>query len=125
MNVKETLRGMLCVALALSVLVGCYPDPTEPDFLVDDIYGTWRSGSLYYRYDYGYMGETWDVADDVSEGEGQEFEWEIVGVGMTHIYIMEMGAAVPKTYVIDELTPTVLRYHDDYGKHYKFDKVSY
>lgn len=124
MSVKETLRGMLCAALSLSVLCCCSPDPVaEPDFLVEEIYGTWRSGSLYYRYDYGYVGETWDEADDVFEGEGQKFEWKIEGIDMTHIYIMEMGAAVPKTYVIDELTPVVLRYRDDYGKYYKFDKV--
>ena len=123
MSLKEILRGLLCAVLALSVLVCCSPDPI-PTFSVKDIYGKWRSGTVYYRYNHNYEGVTWDESDDVYESEGQRFRWEIAGGDMTHIYMMEMGeAAIPKPYVIDELTPTVLRYHDDYGKYYKFDKV--
>lgn len=124
MNMKKLLRRVACMALALVALVSCVPDMGMPDFSVDDIYGKWKSGTLYYRYDHGYKGVTWDIADDVAEDEGQPFEWEIVDDDMTHIYIMEMGASIPKTYVIDELTPTVLRYHDDYGKTYQFSKVA-
>ena len=124
------MRKVLCrvafLAFALVALVGCIPEfGMEADFSIDDIYGKWRSGTLYYRYDYGYKGVTWDTSDDVSEDEGQRFTWEIVGTDMTHIYIMEMGSNVPKTYIIDELTPTVLRYHDPYGKYYRFSKVGY
>lgn len=117
------LRNVMCMALALVALVSCQPDMGEPEFSIDDIYGKWRSGTLYYRYDYGYEGATWDTADDVTEEEAQRFTWEIVGIDMTHIYIMEMGASIPKTYVIDELTSDVLEYHDDYGKYYQFEKV--
>ena len=124
MDMKKMLRHVACMALALVALVSCVPDMGIPEFMVDDIYGKWKSGTLYYRYDYGYKGVTWDVADDVTEEEAQPFTWEIVGDDMTHIYIMEMGASVPKTYVIDELTPTVLSYHDDYGKQYRFTKVA-
>ena len=120
---KRMLRNVMCMALALVALVSCQPDMGEPEFSIDDIYGKWRSGTLYYRYDYGYEGATWDTADDVTEEEAQRFTWEIVGIDMTHIYIMEMGASIPKTYVIDELTPDVLEYHDDYGKYYQFEKV--
>lgn len=126
MKMKDILRNAACAVFALAVLVGCIPDPVlEPDFSVDDIYGKWCSGTVYYRYDYGYQGVTWDTADDMSEYDGQLFTWEIVGYDMTHIHIMEMGASVPKTYVIDELTPSVLRYHDAYGKSYLFYKVGY
>ena len=59
----------------------------------------------------------------MTEDEGQPFEWKIEGVDMTHIHIMEMGASVPKTYVIDELTSSVLQYNDAYGKYYQFYKV--
>lgn len=121
---KKMLRYVACVVVALVALTGCAPDMGMPEFSVDDIYGKWKSGTLYYRYDFGNKGVTWDVADDVEEDEGQLFEWEIVDDDMTHIYIMEMGASIPKTYVIDELTPSVLRYHDDYGKSYHFSKVN-
>ena len=118
------MRNVALVAFALVALVGCIPDPVvEPNFSVDDIYGKWCSGSVYYRYDSGYRGVTWDTADDMTEDEGQRFEWKIEGVDMTHIHIMEMGASVPKTYVIDELTSSVLEYHDAYGKYYQFYKV--
>lgn len=121
---KRMLRNVVCMTLALVALVGCVPEMGEPEFSVDDIYGKWKSGTLYYRYDYGYKGATWDTADDVTEEEAQPFTWEIVGIDMTHIYIMEMGASIPKTYVIDELTPAVLKYHDAYGKNYQFSKVA-
>ena len=121
---KNIMRNVALVAFALVALVGCIPDPVvEPNFSVDDIYGKWCSGSVYYRYDSGYRGVTWDTADDVTEDEGQPFEWKIEGVDMTHIHIMEMEASVPKTYVIDELTSSVLEYHDAYGKYYQFYKV--
>lgn len=121
---KNIMRNVALVAFALVALVGCIPDPVvEPNFSVDDIYGKWCSGSVYYRYDSGYRGVTWDTADDMTEDEGQLFEWKIEGVDMTHIHIMEMGASVPKTYVIDELTSSVLEYHDAYGKSYQFYKV--
>lgn len=120
---RENLRNVLYAFLALGMLVSCYPEEVEYEFSVSDIYGKWRSGSVYYKYEYNNEGVTWDESDDVYEDEGQRFTWEIVGDDMTHIYIMEMGeTAVPKTYVIDELTPTVLRYHD-YYKSYKFDKI--
>ena len=121
---KNIMRNVALVAFAVVALVGCIPDPVvEPNFSVDDIYGKWCSGSVYYRYDSGYRGVTWDTADDMTEDEGQPFEWKIEGVDMTHIHIMEMGASVPKTYVIDELTYSVLQYHDAYGKYYQFYKV--
>ena len=123
MNMKGMWRNVACMVLALMALVGCMPEMGTPEFSIDDIYGKWQSGTLFYRYDYGNEGATWDTADDVTEEEAQRFTWEIVGIDMTHIYIMEMGASIPKTYVIDELTPDVLKYHDDYGKYYQFAKV--
>lgn len=119
---KKLLLNMLCAAITFGTFSCCFPEDIIPEFSVSDIYGTWRSGTVYYRYDYNGGGETWDVADDVFEGEGQPFTWEIVGVDMTHIHIMDMGASVPKTYVIDELTPSLLRYHDVF-KDYEFHKV--
>ena len=127
MNMKKLLRRVACVLFAMVALVSCVPDMGMPDFSVDDIYGKWKSGTLYYRYDHGYKGVTWDIADDVAEEEAQPFTWEIVGDDMTHIHIMEMSANIFKTYVIDELTPTVLSYHDTdekNGKQYHFTKVA-
>lgn len=125
MSIKKIMRNVIGMTFALIAMVSCVPEQWDvPKISVDDIYGKWQSGTLFYRYDYDYEGVTWDTADDMTEEEGQRFTWEIVGVDMTHIYIMEMDASIPKVYIIDELTPEVLKYHDDYGKHYHFYKVS-
>ena len=68
-------------------------------------------------------GSTWDTADDVTEEEGQPFRWELKMDNLTHIHIMEMGADVPKSYTVTELTDNVLVYEDIYGKEHNFERV--
>ena len=85
--------------------------------------GKWQSGTLYYKYLAEGTGGTWDVGDDVTEEEAQEFTWTLVESELTHIHILEIGGTVPKVYTMDELTATTLKYHDDFGKNFTFTKV--
>lgn len=62
---RENLRNVLYAFLALGMLVSCYPEEVEYEFSVSDIYGKWRSGSVYYKYEYNNEGVTWDESDDV------------------------------------------------------------
>ena len=122
MKAKKSFLRLLSLFFVLVTFVGCIPEEITPEFVESDIYGTWQSGTEFYKYNADYTGVTWNENDDMSEAEGQLFTWEIQGVDMTHIHIMEMGASIPKTYVIDELTPEVLKYHDTF-KHYTFYKT--
>ena len=86
------------------------------------LYGKWRSGTEYYRYDHGYRGVTWDESDDFYEDEAQIFEWSLNGDELTHIHIMEIGGGrIPRVYTVTELSSTTLKYYG-YNKNYVFRK---
>ena len=87
------------------------------------LYGKWRSGTLYYKYNSNNTGYTWDTKDDVYENEAQRFTWSLSGSELTQIHKLETGGGeIPKVYKISELTSTKLRYFDDY-KSYSFTKI--
>ncbi len=97
--------------------------PIEQEFFdVNLLYGKWRSGTEFWRYDTNGNGATWDTADDVTESEAQRFTWTLVADELTQIHVISMGGSVPKVYTVTELTATTLRYHDDF-KSYSFTKV--
>ena len=118
---KKRLSYLLSAIFITALFVSCEKD--DEFFDEDLLIGKWRSGTLYYRYDSNYMGATWDTGDDVTEEEGQKFEWELVKSDLTHIHIMEMGGKVPKYYTVTELTATTLKYKDDFGKRFSFVKA--
>lgn len=89
-----------------------------------DIYGTWKSGTLFEKYQAGGTGYTWDGVDDVSEEEAQSFTWEIdeKAKTLTQYHQMESSTGlVPKSYTIKTLTETSLVYTAN-GKTYTFVK---
>ncbi len=118
---KKILSLLFSAILLATLFVSCEKD--DEFFDEDLLIGRWRSGTLFYRYDSNYMGATWDTGDDVTEEEGQKFEWELVKSDLTHIHIMEMGGKVPKYYTVTELTATTLKYKDDFGKRFSFVKA--
>lgn len=85
--------------------------------------GKWQEETLFEVYNADGTGYTWDEADDVKEEEAQKFTWTLEGDDLTQIHIMEMGASVPKTYVVTNLTETKLEYRDDFGNIHSFTKV--
>ncbi len=118
---KKILNSLFSAILITALFVSCQKDDVSFDESL--LIGKWRSGTEYYRYDSNYKGVTWDTSDDVTEEEGQKFEWELVKADLTHIHIMEIGGKVPKYYTVTELTATTLKYKDDLGKHFSFVKA--
>jgi len=104
-------------------MTSCLPDSNTFDATL--LIGKWKSATLYYRYDTGGTGATWDTADDVTESEAQKFNWTLDQSSLTHIYIMETGGyGVPKIYKVTELSATVLKYEDEFGKSFSFSKIN-
>lgn len=123
---KKKVSTMLVFAFFALFMVSC-------DLLTDEgksfdktlLYGTWRSGTLYYSYTSEGVGATWDTSDDVTEAEGQAFTWTLIGDQLMQLHVLEMGSSVPKTYTVTTLTDTSLEYKDGFGVSYSFVKVEF
>ncbi|NLU40245.1 MAG: hypothetical protein GXX78_15310 [Bacteroidales bacterium] len=123
---KKKVATMLVFAFFALFMVSC-------DLLNDEgksfdkslLYGTWRSGTLYYSYTSEGVGATWDTSDDVTEAEGQAFTWTLIGDQLMQLHVLEMGSSVPKTYTVTTLTETSLEYKDGFGVSYSFVKVEF
>jgi hypothetical protein len=118
---KKAFYFVFATILGSMVFTSCDLD----DITLDDamLVGKWKSGTLYYKYAATGTGTTWDTSDDVSEEEGQLFTWTLSESELKHIYILELGATVPKVYTVTKLNLTTLEYHDDFGKTFTFSKV--
>jgi len=118
----KTSRALF-LTLILGLIVSCVPVETVFDESL--LIGKWNSGTLFFRYDTGGSGVTWDTADDLTEAEGQAFSWVLDQSELTHIYLMEVsGGVITKIYTVTKLTSTVLEYKDDTsGDVYSFTKV--
>ena len=95
----------------------------EKEFDKSLLSGKWNQGSVYDRYLADGTGWTWDTSDDMTEEDARKFEWTLSNADFTIIDIGEMGHRVPKLYTMTELTSSSLKYKDDYGKSYSFQKV--
>mgnify|MGYP000961860201 CR=1 FL=1 len=121
-SISFTLFALITVLLA-----SCTPEDVSFDssLLIGKWYGYDSDGHLeVYRYDSGGTGVSWVPADDVSEAEGQGFQWVLDKSDLTQIYLMEVsGATVTKIYTVTQLNSTTLQYKDDLGTTYTFTKV--
>lgn len=120
---KNKIGKFFLFACIVFFMASCLPESNTYDASL--LIGKWKSGTLYYRYDVGGSGATWDTADDVTESEAQKFNWTLDQSSLTHIYIMETGGyGVPKIYKVTELSATVLKYEDEFGKSFSFSKIN-
>lgn len=117
---KRLLNYLPVLFIVATIFSSCMPEENFDEAL---LIGKWQSGTLFYRYDTGGSGVSWDTADDVTEAEGQAFTWTLVKAELTHIHVIEMGGSVPKVYTVTKLTETALEYKDDFDKKYSFTKV--
>ncbi|MBQ0129159.1 MAG: hypothetical protein KBT57_04905 [bacterium] len=117
----------------LFLIIGCLLmafvsscNPTEnTDVDANQIYGKWRDGTVYERYDSDGTGVTWDTADDVTEAEAQPFSWTLNGTRLLQEHqLVEMGAVLPKVYTVTKLDPNNFNYVDDYGFGHNFVRVN-
>lgn len=125
---KKTIwRLMLCLA-AVATLTGCNPeiDDTDEDrFNEADLVGKWLLDDTqeYWRYDSGHYGETWDESEDVHEGEGTTFSWDLDGETLKILLTGEMGQVVPYDYTIEALTPGAMQLKDDFDNTKTYHKI--
>ncbi|MCQ2959824.1 MAG: hypothetical protein MJ198_06520 [Bacteroidales bacterium] len=111
-------RILLALCAALLLFCGC----NKFKFDESDLYGKWKSGTLYEKYSSSGTGYTWNTADDVDESEAQSFTWELNGSTLTQYHQMESSSGVvPKQYTITTLNATTLVYTKN-GRTYTFYK---
>jgi hypothetical protein len=120
----KKILSFLGVFVVTSALMFSCIEIEEDSFDESLLVGKWKSGELFYKYNYDGTGATWDESDDVTESEAQEFTWTLVEAELTHIHVLEMGGTVPKVYTVTKLTETALEYEDSFGTKFSFSKVT-
>lgn len=114
---------LLMMAVVVLLLYGCGTETPHRSFDENMLIGKWVSGSEYYRFDFGYQGATWDLADDVQESEAQVFSWSLAEDRLLLVHQMEMGADIPKMYTVILLDNSILQIDDVYGNRYVYQRV--
>ena len=116
----------------LFLIIGCLLmvfvsscNPTEnTDVDANQIYGKWRDGTVFERYDSDGTGVTWDTADDVTEEEAQPFSWTLNDTRLTQEHYGEMSFVVYKQFNVTKLDANNFNYVDDYGFGHNFVRVN-
>lgn len=127
MKTRKYMVATLAVLVMALIFSACNPIGGER-FDTSLLPGYWQRSSTLtdgldcYRFDQAGTGATWDTGDDVSESEAQPFTWSVSGSDLTIIHIGEMGARIPKTYKLKELTSTRLNFVDSYSVSYTFTR---
>lgn len=80
--------------------------------------GTWQEEGnpheVLWRFDSTYTGETWDISEDVQEGEGTKFEWSTYKDQLRLVFNGEMGQRIPKDYIVTSQTVSRFECKDVY-----------
>ena len=132
---KKLLNLVFAFVLALAFSACNGVDPSHNGFDKAKLVGKWQEGSVFERY-YDTVfervlasgdtvranGVTWDEADDITEEEGQLFNWTLTGSTLKHEHIGTF-IIVPKLYTITTIDERELVYDDDYGVKHYFIKV--
>ncbi len=112
---------VMMIVLGVGTLCSC--SPTEEEDLIEEgtiaeytqkIVGKWKMDNTqeYWRFDSRgngsvHYGENWNLAEDVNEGEGNDFQWEINSNGLMVIYAIGEDYNVPEPdapYTIKSIT---------------------
>lgn len=111
--------------LASVLWVGCHPEPEELVVNEQMLVGTWvysNNPKEHWRFDADKCGETWDLSDDVQEGEGTRFNWSTAGSKLMIDLYGEMGQHVYYDYTVISQSEHDLSYQDIYGNTRSFTK---
>lgn len=114
----------LIIGYLLMVFVSSCNPTENTDVDANQIYGKWRDGTVYERYDSDGTGVTWDTADDVTEEEAQPFSWTLNDTRLTQEHHGEMSFAVYKQFNVTKLDANNFNYEDDYGFGHNFVRVN-
>ena len=85
--------------------------------------GHWIHGSGHEEYLEDGTGRMWDESEDVAHSEAQRFLWALDSNLLSIDFRLELGAIVPKRYVVTFADDENLVYRDAYGFSYMWDKV--
>ncbi len=114
----------------LFIATSCGIGEKEPAFdgnlIIGKWVGTFDGMDDYWRYDADGTGANWVPQQDVTEEEGQRFEWEFdeEESRLTQVHIMDMGGRVPKVYTMTTLNDNLMVYKDQYGNSHSFRRVN-
>lgn len=96
-----------------------HASPTNAEMLV----GLWQIDEhVFYRFNPDGSGHTWDVADDLTEEEASNFNWEAFEEAIMMTHKLRIRGIVPRYYELDCINAFDLRFHDNYSS-YALERV--
>lgn len=112
---KKIIQLLLIVMVA--TLVGCGKEKDNGVTVTsEEVTGKWVLSNTqeYWRYDATGSGETWDEGEDVQEGEGTKFSWNVKGDQLQIVLQGEMGQVVPYDYTVVAMSGQEMKLRDEY-----------
>lgn len=131
MNKKHSIFLLLALIIGSLSLSSCLPEEITINIDEQLLLGTWYATDNtqeYWRFDgfdandSTYKGETWDEADDVQEGEGTKFNWEVKNNQLQIDLYGEMGQHAYYDYTFTAQSATSFTWKDLYGNSRTFLK---
>ena len=122
-RVFYSLSGIILVSVLFN---SCGKEEFDESLLI----GKWKESGTspyHYRYDSNHSGERWkpNPPEDVREGEGENFTWELEKSELMRLHIRKIdGVSQPEgPFTVTELTATSLKYKNETGRSYSFTKI--
>lgn len=115
---KHCFAKILLLAAVSAIMVACSSKEDDaPSFSSSDLIGTWvvNDTTVFWRYDSGGSGQTWDTSEDVQEGDEttMRFTWSLSGDQLSHVFSGdEVHQTVAQDYTILELSGNKMRWND-------------
>lgn len=136
MKKKYWIIIIVAVAIALGLALyfmlrpkAYYPESINPRTLhasstnAEILVGLWQKDEhIFYRFNPDGTGHTWDVADDLTEEEASDFNWEAFEEAIMMTHKLRIRGIVPRYYELDCINAFDLRFHDNYSS-YAFERV--
>lgn len=122
---KRIFNYLIALVITAIAMVSCLPEGDVFDETL--LYGRWKSGVEYIRFDEGGTGKEWDLTEGketYEDDEGGELTWTLVKSDLNIIRIQSNNSRVPHTYTVIELTPTLLKLDDNGFETKTYSKVN-
>lgn len=113
------------MAIGAFIVTGCTPEDVHLQVSESALTGTWHSSDApmeYWRFDSNHTGETWDESEDVQEGEGSKYNWELIDDQLRLDIYGEMGQHVYYDYTITDQSQNSFTWKDLYGNSRTFTR---
>ena len=119
---SETEELTLQSDTAVHLEKGLFSKKQQTMYSAESLVGEWVHGTVHELYYSDNTGLQWDTKDDVSKDEAQIFYWEMKDNHLTQVFKMELGAVVPRDYLVTFVDDESLVYKDDFGTSFMWDK---